>query len=119
LAARYDKELRESGLILPSISRRSTHVYYLYVVRHPQRDRIIAGMRERNIFLNVSYPWPCHLQSGFEDLGYRESDFPNAEAAAREIFSLPMYPSLSDNEQDRVCAELRNVLNKLPHAAHK
>jgi dTDP-3-amino-2,3,6-trideoxy-4-keto-D-glucose/dTDP-3-amino-3,4,6-trideoxy-alpha-D-glucose/dTDP-2,6-dideoxy-D-kanosamine transaminase len=119
LGARYAEQLEGTGLVLPSVCPKSTHVYYLYVVRHPQRDEIIEAMRERDIFLNVSYPWPCHLQGGFADLEYRTGDFPQSEAAAREIFSLPMYPSLSDSEQERVCMELRDVLSKLPREVRR
>jgi aminotransferase EvaB len=111
LAARYGEQLGDTNLVLPVISSTNTHVYYVYVVRHPRRDQIIEAMRGRNIFLNVSYPSPCHLQDGFADLEYRDGDFIHTENAAREIFSLPMYPSLSEVEQDRVCSVLRKVLS--------
>lgn len=110
LAERYQAQLGDAALQLPTVGAERTHVYYVYVVRHPRRDAIIAAMRERGINLNISYPWPCHTMEGFAHFGYREGQLPVTEAAAREVFSLPMYPALTDAQQDRVCAELRAVL---------
>ena len=113
LAARYVEQLGDTGLRLPTVGPERTHVYYVYVVRHPERDAIIARMRERGINLNISYPWPCHTMEGFARFGYGPGDLPATEAAADEVFSLPMYPSLADADQDRVCAALREVLGAL------
>ncbi len=86
------------------------HAFYLYVVRHPHRDRIISELREKGIIVNISYPWPVHLMPAYRCLGYKEGDFPVAEKAAREIFSLPMYPSLTDEEQKMVVNALIEIL---------
>lgn len=113
LAARYAEQLGDTALRLPVVGPERTHVYYVYVVRHPKRDAIIAALRERGVNLNISYPWPCHTMEGFAHFGYRAGDLPHTEAAASEVFSLPMFPSLSDAEQDRVCAQLRDVLARV------
>lgn len=110
LARRYDERLATSGLTLPVTASGNSHAYYVYVVRHPERDRILRELAARDIHLNVSYPWPIHTMRGYASLGYAEGDLPATEAAAREIFSLPMYPALTDAEQDRVCEALRDVL---------
>lgn len=112
IAARYDEAFKGTSLVLPRTSPGNTHVYYLYVCRHPDRDRILSEMAARGVLLNVSYPRPIHLMPAFEPLGYREGDFPEAEAAAREIFSLPMYPTLTDAEQEQVCRALGVVLGE-------
>lgn len=98
------------GLRLPTTNPGNTHVYYVYVVRHPQRDAIIQALRAHDISLNISYPWPVHTMDGFAHLGYTEGSLPVTERLAREIFSLPMYPSLPESEQERVAAALREVL---------
>ncbi|PRQ00491.1 DegT/DnrJ/EryC1/StrS family aminotransferase [Enhygromyxa salina] len=113
LAARYAERLADTELRLPVVGPERTHVYYVYVVRHPKRDAIISALRERGINLNISYPWPCHTMEGFAHFGYAKGDLPVTEAVAEQIFSLPMYPSLTDAEQDRVCDELRSVLAEL------
>lgn len=110
LARRYEEQLRGTDLILPVVAPSNRHVYHLYVVRHPRRDAIVKALAERGITVAMHYPWPIHLMRGYADLGYREGALPVTERVAREIFSLPMYPALSDAEQDRVCEGLRQVL---------
>ena len=64
----------------------------------------------RGISLNISYPWPVHTMSGFVHLGVPEGALPHTEALAKEIFSLPMYPSLTPALQDKVIGALHTVL---------
>ena len=115
IAVRYERALKATSLTLPRTLPGNTHVYYLYVCRHPERDRILTEMARRDVLLNVSYPTPIHLMPAYRELGYREGDFPEAERAAREIFSLPMYPSLTDAQQDLVCRALGEVLAEPVH----
>jgi dTDP-3-amino-2,3,6-trideoxy-4-keto-D-glucose/dTDP-3-amino-3,4,6-trideoxy-alpha-D-glucose/dTDP-2,6-dideoxy-D-kanosamine transaminase len=110
LAARYDRMLADTELILPGTMAGNEHAYYLYVCRHPERDSIIEELKKRNILVNISYPWPIHIMTGYQYLGYKEGDFPQTEKAAREIFSLPMYPSLTDEEQGQVITALCEIL---------
>ena len=112
LAARYDRALAGCGLKLPATASGNVHAFYLYVVRHPDRDRIMKALAERDILVNVSYPWPIHTMKGYAYLGGREGDLPHTEAAAKEIFSLPLYPTLADEEQDYVCRALRVILEQ-------
>lgn len=113
LAQRYDELLGNTPLVLPKQASGNLHAYYLYVVRHPRRDEIIAQLKERDIIVNISYPWPIHTMRGYAALGYREGDLPHTEVAAQEIFSLPMYPSLTDEEQEIVCDALHQILAAL------
>jgi len=111
LARRYDELLRNSSLVLPKIAGfNDRHVYYVYVVRHPQRDLIIERLKARKILVNVSYEWPVHTMDAFADSGYKEGDLPETEAACREIFSLPMYPELTFEKQDMVVKVLKEIL---------
>jgi len=59
---------------------------------------------------NVSYPWPIHTMRGYASLGYREGDLPHTERAAREIFSLPMFPSLPEADQAKVIAAISKIV---------
>ncbi|MFE9747030.1 DegT/DnrJ/EryC1/StrS family aminotransferase [Saccharothrix saharensis] len=113
VAARYAERLAGTDLVLPAITGGNDHVYYLYVVRHPRRDEIIERLRGYGIELNVSYRWPVHTMSGFAHLGYRVGDLPVTERLANEIFSLPMYPSLPEDLQDKVIDALIEVLATL------
>lgn len=110
VAERYARGLADTGLILPATAPGNEHVYYVYVVRHPERDRIIEALKAYDISLNISYPWPVHTMTGFAKLGYREGSLPVTERLAKEIFSLPMYPSLPEGTQDKVIAAVREVI---------
>ena len=113
LAGQYDQELDDTTLILPRTVGGNVHAYYLYVARHPQRDRIIEELAKRDIMVNVSYRYPIHTMRAYTWLGYHEGDLPHTEHAMEEIFSLPMYPTLSDAEQASVCVALREILAQL------
>ncbi|NUW34780.1 DegT/DnrJ/EryC1/StrS family aminotransferase [Nonomuraea sp. SMC257] len=110
VAARYAEGLAGTGLVLPATAAGNTHVYYVYVVRHPRRDEIIEALQAYDIHLNISYPWPVHTMSGFAHLGYGRGSLPVTEELAGQIFSLPMYPSLPRGVQDKVIDALREVL---------
>lgn len=113
IAALYNELLAETDIILPQEADYGKHAYYLYVVRHPRRDEIMEKLRENDIWVNISYPWPIHTMDGYKFLGYKEGDFPETEAAAKEIFSLPMYPSLTNEEVKIVCDTLHKILAEL------
>jgi aminotransferase EvaB len=110
IADRYDAMLSDSPLILPHRDTRCKHVFYLYVCRHKKRDEIIAKLAKEKIFLNVSYPWPVHTMEAYRYFGYSVGSFPCTEAAVKEIFSLPMYPSLEEKEQFQVINALKGFL---------
>lgn len=110
IARMYDELLADTDLILPVEKDYNKHAYYLYVVRHPKREYIMEELKKNNIFVNISYPWPIHIMEGYRYLGYKEGDFPETEAAAKEIFSLPMYPTLKDEEVKYISEVLHGIL---------
>jgi aminotransferase EvaB len=113
IAARYVEGLADTDLVLPVTAPGNTHVYYVYVVRHPRRDDIMEALKAYDIQLNISYPWPVHTMTGFAHLGYEKGSLPVTERLAGEIFSLPMYPSLPEETQQHVITSLREVLAAL------
>lgn len=110
IAAMYQEALAGTGLMLPMEASYGRHAYYLYVVRHPRRDEIIKKLREYDIHVNISYPWPIHTMKAYQYLGWKIGDLPETEAAAKEIFSLPMYPSLTNEEIKRITSILKASL---------
>jgi dTDP-3-amino-2,3,6-trideoxy-4-keto-D-glucose/dTDP-3-amino-3,4,6-trideoxy-alpha-D-glucose/dTDP-2,6-dideoxy-D-kanosamine transaminase len=114
VAQRYAEGLADLAgpgeLVLPSSAEGNDHVYYLYVVRHPRRDTIIERLKDYDIALNISYPWPVHTMTGFTSLGYARGSLPVTEQLADEIFSLPMYPALPTHVQDTVISALHKVI---------
>ena len=108
LAARYDAGLADLPLILPVTPEGRTHVYHQYTVGMAGaiRDSVVADMAEGGIGVGVYYPIPVHRQKYVLELGI-EADLPLTDAAAATCMSLPMFPTLTDAEQDEVIRVLR------------
>jgi dTDP-4-amino-4,6-dideoxygalactose transaminase len=102
--ARYYRELLGSveGVVLPEEPTWTKSVYHLYVIRVPERDHLQNDLNEAGIGTGVHYPVPLHLQRAYKGLGYSAGDFPVSERCAAEIVSLPMFPNLSAEQQNRV-----------------
>jgi dTDP-4-amino-4,6-dideoxygalactose transaminase len=114
IAAAYAAELAGLGLGLPEEQPYARAVYHLYVVRHPRRDALMAALKERGIGTLIHYPIPLHLQPVFARLGGKPGDLPVAEAAAGQIFSLPIYPEMTDGQVRAVTTAVREALRSLP-----
>jgi dTDP-4-amino-4,6-dideoxygalactose transaminase len=93
-------------LTLPCAPAGSFHVYNQFSIRAPRRDELQEYLRHWGIPTEVYYPSPLHVEPAFAYLGYRKGDFPNAEAACREVLALPIYPELSLDQQRRVVAAI-------------
>jgi dTDP-3-amino-3,4,6-trideoxy-alpha-D-glucose transaminase len=112
LAALYDGELAGSGLRLPGEQPWARAVWHLYVVRHPRRDALRQALERRGVGTLIHYPLPLHLMKAFPGSG-RAGDFPVAERACGEIFSLPLYPEMSDEQARQVAAAVRAALAEI------
>ena len=94
----------------------SKSVYHLYVIRCKQRDALRQALAAQGIETGIHYPIPLHLQKAFAGAGYQRGDFPACETAAEEVLSLPMFPTIQREQQERVveqvacCADLRASL---------
>ena len=95
----------------------TTPVHHLYVVRHPERDRLAAHLRERNVGTGVHYPVPVHLQPAYRGRPGMPPSLPRSERAAREVLSLPMYPELSSENVKTVAAAVRSHHSDLRRAS--
>ncbi len=102
LAARYSTLLAGSGLALPAVVPGAEPVWHLYVVRTPLRDALLRHLKAQGIGAGIHYPVPLHLQPAYAGLGYRQGDLPISEEVAATCLSLPLYPEMSDDQQDRV-----------------
>lgn len=115
IAARYDNALRGLPLLTPwqhPDTRSALHLYPVRVQGSPPaggRRAVFDGLRASGVGVNVHYI-PVHTQPYYKGLGFKAGDFPHAERYYREGISLPMFPTLTDTEQDHVIGTLRRVL---------
>lgn len=110
LAQRYNQLLADCDLILPHVAADANPVWHLYVIRTPQRDRLLEHLRQHDVEAGVHYPVPLHLQPAYAFLGYQRGDLPVTEAVADTCLSLPIYPEMSDAQQDRVVGLVQDFL---------
>ena len=116
LARRYDELLKDFPLSLPWQHPDSYSGLHLYVIRldfdklHSTQEEIVKALHNEGIGVNVHYI-PVHTQPYYQALGFRPGQFPEAEAYYREAISLPMFPSMTQSQQDEVVAALRIVLS--------
>ncbi|PYU90549.1 MAG: transcriptional regulator [Acidobacteria bacterium] len=100
--ALFDEAALDGNVKLPAAPPGCFHVYNQFTVRSSERDRLREFLRARGIPTEIYYPRPLHLQPAFGYLGYRAGEFPAAEAASREVLSLPIYPELKEEHQGAV-----------------
>jgi UDP-4-amino-4,6-dideoxy-N-acetyl-beta-L-altrosamine transaminase len=115
LARRYDEKLADLPLTLPRRAPANLSALHLYVVRLPTGEiatshrAVFEALHEAGIGVNLHYI-PIHLQPYYRALGFGEGHCPEAERYYREAITLPLYPAMSEAEQDRIIAALREVL---------
>jgi perosamine synthetase len=110
IAGRYREALADLPLELPPSAPAGTrHGYHLFVVRVEERHRVFDGLRSEGVGVQVHYV-PLHRHPVYASLGYRREDFPATEQAYEGLLSLPMYPGLSEANQDRVIEVLTGLL---------
>jgi dTDP-4-amino-4,6-dideoxygalactose transaminase len=106
-AARYDRLLAGSGYSTPVEMPYARHVYHIYAIRSADREGLRHSLHDRGIQTGIHYPIPVHLQKAYADPHSSPGSFPHAEAAAREILSLPMFPELTEEQVVAVVRALR------------
>lgn len=109
-AAYYDQLFREGGLNgrvrTPEVAGGVRHVYHQYTIRVAERDRLQAHLAQQGVGTATHYPLPLHLQEVYRGIGYFSGSLPVAEAASREVLSLPMFPELTREEQEYVVEQI-------------
>ncbi len=110
LARRYDELLATLPLQVWRESEGCESAFHLYTVGVPDRDEVRAQMRRRGIDCGVHYPVPVHLQPAYRDPDFPAGSLPVTEAICANTLSLPLYPELSEAQQEAVVAALRELL---------
>ncbi len=119
-AKKYDTLLgpmKEKGIIPIENVSGSGHIYHLYVIRVTDkspidRDTLKEKLTAVGISVGIHYPIPCHLQPAYQNLGYKQGEFPNSETLSQQILSLPMYPVISEEQIHHVVETISQIINK-------
>lgn len=112
LAARYCELLDGLPLRLPTEVQGRRHVWHLFVIQVAQRDEVKAALEARGIQTGLHYPIPLHLQKAYYHLGHHVGDFPVAERIGRDCLTLPLFPEMTEEQQDAVCSALADALGE-------
>ncbi|MBN1451635.1 MAG: DegT/DnrJ/EryC1/StrS family aminotransferase [Anaerolineales bacterium] len=108
IATRYLDSLRNiPDLGLPHVPSGVVPVWHVFIVSHPERDRLQAYLKENGVGTLIHYPVPPHLSEAYQELGYRAGDFPITENMADTFLSIPMGPHLSMDDADYVIEKIR------------
>jgi dTDP-4-amino-4,6-dideoxygalactose transaminase len=111
-ASRYDQLLAGSDYATPVALAHNRHVYHVYAIRTSNRQAVQESLQAQDVQSGIHYPTPVHLLPAHADLGYRQGQFPHAEAAASQVLSLPMFPELTEAQTSQVADALLSVTTR-------
>lgn len=101
-AAYLSQELSKiDSVVTPVVHEKAEHVFHQYTIRVANRDQAAERLREQGVGVGIHYPTPIHLQPYYQGLGYKDS-LPVSEQASREVLSLPVHPSLTQEDLDTI-----------------
>jgi dTDP-4-amino-4,6-dideoxygalactose transaminase len=114
-AAQWYRErlMHDERIVLPVEPEGRKHVYHLFVVQLPDREKAHQALGSQGIGVGLHYPIPLHLQNAYRDLGWKIGDFPESERAADRVLSLPMFPHIREDQVDFVCRCLSDHLDQV------
>ncbi|MEJ2715531.1 MAG: DegT/DnrJ/EryC1/StrS family aminotransferase [Deltaproteobacteria bacterium] len=108
IARLYSENIAADQVQKPTEMRYGTHIFHLYVIRHPRRGALQTYLEQKGVQTLIHYPIPIHLQEAYRELGYTRGAFPAAEECADRVLSLPMFPQLTNEQAVRVAAAIDN-----------
>ena len=110
----YNEQLADVEIEKPIEMPYGKHVYHVYTVRSADRDTLQAALTADGIQTGIHYPVPVHMQPAYADLGYGPGAFPQSEAAASQVLSLPLYPEITSEAVAQVASAVRKASAKTP-----
>ena len=113
LANLYLKYLKNTSIKLPKISKLKKHVFHLFTVSHPKKEKIVRMLEKNKIGTRVIYPYPINVMKGYKNYKFNNHELKNSEKLSKEIFSLPLYPELREYEVKKICLTLIKILKKI------
>ena len=112
IAEIYNKELKNTSLILPQYSKDKFDVFHLYTVYHKKRNLIMKELLKKKIQTRIIYPYPIHKMKAYKK-NFKNKKFLKTEIKAKGIFSLPLYPELEIQNVKKICYNLKKILSKI------
>jgi len=111
-ASNYDRIFSLNTISTPSVDANYYHIYHQYTIRVDNRDGLLDNLKSNNIGSEVYYPLPLHLQECYKYLGYAIGSLPESEKASKEVISLPIFPELTEGEQQEVVETIEQFYKK-------
>jgi len=113
IAKLYFKELGSVNLKLPELRSYSDHVFHLFTIYHPQRNKIVKELNRQSIETRVIYPYPIQKMKAYQKFFKGNKRLKNSEIKSKGIFCLPIYPELRDKEVIQICKSIKKILKKI------
>jgi len=108
IASYYNEKIENKNIIHPIKGKYNKHIYYVYVIRTKNRDKLRSYLESYGITTGVYFPVPLHLQKVFNYLGYKYGEMPNAENLSKMSIAIPMFSELTSEEQAQVIKSINN-----------
>ena len=109
-AEQYYHYLKDSELELPQENPGNRHVYHLFVAKHDHRDQLMEHLESHNIHCGIHYPRPLHLADPYQEIRTIPRDLPVSSTIADKIFSLPMFPGITEDQISYVCEAVKSFV---------
>ncbi len=106
----YNQLLEKTNIVIPHEAEYAKHVYYLYVIKVKDRDKLQSHLQKEGIATGLHYPIPIHLQNSYKYLNILEGSYPVSESYVKEILSLPMYAELNENQVRYIVSAIQDYL---------
>ena len=113
LAKLYSKYLKNTDLKLPKLNKFNKHVFHLYTVSHPKKNKIVKMLEKKKINTRVIYPYPINKMKGYLKYNFNNKSLINSNRLSKLIFSLPIYPELNNSEVKKISYALKNILKTI------
>jgi len=99
-----------NGITIPYVKQNTKHVFHQYTIKTEFRDKIIEAFKKNEIGFGIFYPKPLHMFPLFSKLGYKEGDLPVAEKVSKEVLSLPVHPSVSKHDIQKIISVIKEAV---------
>lgn len=108
-AKKYDAAFAGTSIRTPVAKNYAYHIYNQYTIAVDNRDELMAVLKEKKIGHDIYYPVPFHLLECYKEMRHKEGDFPVSEEASKRVVSIPIFPELTDAEQEEVIGVVKSV----------